>query len=158
MNHSLKIGISFGLTSGIITTLGLIIGLNASTGSRLAVIAGILTIAVADACSDAMGIHISEESENKHTTKEIWQSTIATFLTKFIVASSFALPFIVFPIASAMIVAISWGLLLLILFNYLLAKQENKKPMEVIGEHLTIAIIVIAITQIVGSTIKIYFK
>ena len=157
MNHSLKIGISFGLTSGIITTLGLIIGLNASTGSRLAVIAGILTIAVADACSDAMGIHISEESENKHTTKEIWQSTIATFLTKFIVASSFALPFIVFPIASAMIVAISWGLLLLILFNYLLAKQENKKPMEVIGEHLTIAIIVIAITQIVGTLIRNYF-
>ena len=60
--HSLRIGFSFGLTSGIITTLGLMVGLHAGTHSRLAVIGGILTIAIADAFSDALGIHISEES------------------------------------------------------------------------------------------------
>ncbi len=60
-------GISFGLTSGIITTLGMIVGLHAGTHSRLAVIGGVLTIAIADAFSDALGIHISEESQNKHT-------------------------------------------------------------------------------------------
>ena len=66
MNHSIKTGFSFGLTSGIITTLGLIVGLNSGTGSKLVVLGGILTIAIADAFSDALGIHISEESENKH--------------------------------------------------------------------------------------------
>jgi len=54
---------SFGLTSGIITTLGLIVGLHSGTHSKLAVIGGILTIAMADALSDALGIHVSEESE-----------------------------------------------------------------------------------------------
>ena len=34
-------GISFGLTSGVITTLGLIVGLRSGTGSRLALIRGI---------------------------------------------------------------------------------------------------------------------
>jgi len=92
MKHSFKVGFSFGLTSGIITTLGLMVGLNSSTHSRLVVIGGILTIAIADSLSDAMGIHVSEESENRHTTKEIWESTLCTFFCKFIVASSFIIP------------------------------------------------------------------
>ena len=78
MKHSLKVGFNFGLTSGIITTLGLMVGLHASTHSKLVVIGGILTIAIADALSDAIGIHIAEESENKHTAKEVWESTFST--------------------------------------------------------------------------------
>ncbi|HID20408.1 MAG TPA: hypothetical protein EYP28_05685, partial [Methanophagales archaeon] len=62
MKHSLKIGFSFGLTSAIITTLGLMVGLHSGTHSKLVVIGGVLTIAIADAFSDALGIHISEES------------------------------------------------------------------------------------------------
>jgi len=76
MGHSLKTGFSFGLTSGIITTLGLMVGLHSGTHSKLAVTGGILTIAIADAFSDALGIHISEESKNKRITKEIWQTTV----------------------------------------------------------------------------------
>ena len=86
MDHSVKTGFSFGLTSATITTLGLMVGLSSSTNSKLAVIGGILIIAVADAFSDALGIHISEESENKHTPKQIWISTVSTFLSKFIFA------------------------------------------------------------------------
>ena len=71
MNHSWKVGFSFGITSGIITTLGLMVGLNASTHSKLVVLGGILTIAIADSLSDAMSIHVTEESENKHSSKEI---------------------------------------------------------------------------------------
>src|SRR4030042_2592178 len=92
MKDSLNIGLSFGLTAGTITTLGLMVGLHSGTHSRIAVLSGILTIAIADAFSDALGIHISEESENKHTAKEIWESTIFTFLTKFIFAMTFILP------------------------------------------------------------------
>ena len=79
LKHSLTVGFSFGMTSGIITTLGLMVGLNAGTQSKLAVIGGILTIAIADAFSDALGIHISEESEGRHTHKQIWAATLATF-------------------------------------------------------------------------------
>ena len=86
MKHSLKVGFSFGLTSGIITTLGLMVGLNSGTRSKLVIIGGVLTIAIADAFSDALGIHISEESENRHSGKEIWEATMSTFLSKFIFA------------------------------------------------------------------------
>ncbi|MFH1188067.1 MAG: VIT1/CCC1 transporter family protein, partial [bacterium] len=113
MNHSLKTGFSFGSTSGIITTLGLIVGLNSSTSSKMIIVGGILTIAIADAFSDALGIHISEESENKHTTKEIWESTISTFLAKFFFAITFIVPILLFDLTTAIIVSIIWGMSIL---------------------------------------------
>jgi len=44
MKQSLKTGFSFGLPSGVITTLGLMIGQHAGTHSRLAVTGGIVPI------------------------------------------------------------------------------------------------------------------
>lgn len=84
MKHSLKTGFSFGLTSGIITTLGLMVGLHSGTHSRLVVMGGILTIAIADAFSDALGIHISQEFQKKYSVKEIWEATLATLFSKLV--------------------------------------------------------------------------
>ena len=44
MKDSLRTGVSFGLTSAVITTLGLMIGLHSGTHSRIVVLSGILTI------------------------------------------------------------------------------------------------------------------
>lgn len=79
MKTSWKTGISFGLTSGVITTLRLMVGLHSGTHSRAIVISGILTIAIADATSDALGIHVSEESKNSVPVSQVWEATLATF-------------------------------------------------------------------------------
>jgi len=153
MRHSIKTGLSFGLTSGIITTLGLMVGLHSGTHSKLVVIGGILTIAIEDAFSDALGIHVSEESENKHSTKEIWESTICTFAAKLVFALTFVVPILLFPLTTAMVVSIVWGLSLLSLFSFYMAKDQKEKPWKVIGEHLLIAVVVIIITHYVGHWI-----
>ena len=158
MNHSIKIGFSFGLTSGIITTLGLMVGLHAGTGSKLAVLGGIITIAIADAFSDALGIHISEESESKHTTKEIWQSTASTFSSKFVFALTFVIPIMLFQLPTAIIISIIWGLSLLTILSIQLAKIQKKDAWKVIGEHLLIACIVIIITHYAGDWISARFS
>ncbi len=158
MKHSFKVGFSFGLTSGIITTLGLMVGLAAGTNSRLAVIGGILTIAIADAFSDALGIHVSEEAENEHTTKEIWTSTLATFVTKAAFASLFIVPVLAFSLDTAVIVSIAVGILMIGIFSYIVARQEKAKPWEVIGEHVLIATLVVVTTHFVGVWINATFK
>ena len=61
VNKGVRTGLFFGATSGVITTLGLITGLNAGTHSITAVLGGIFVIAVADSMSDALGIHLAEE-------------------------------------------------------------------------------------------------
>ena len=157
MKHSLRVGLFFGLTSGIITTLGLMMGLYSGTHSRLAVIGGILTIAIADSLSDALGIHVSEESENKHTTKEIWESTLSCFLCKFIVASSFILPVILIELKSAIYVSIIWGLSLLSILSYNIGKNQKAKTWVVISEHLIIAAVVIIAAYYVGYLINLTF-
>jgi vacuolar iron transporter family protein len=158
MRHSLKVGFSFGITSAIITTLGLIVGLNASTHSRSVVIGGILMIAIADAFSDSLGIHVSEEAEGKHSHKEVWESTISTFFYKFIFALSFVVPFLFFDLATGVVVSILWGLLLLNTFSYLLAKwQRRRNVWKVVAEHFIIAIVVIAATRILGELVGRFF-
>ena len=158
MNEAIKKGVSFGLTSGIITTLGVMIGLNAGTGLKLAVIGGILTVAIADAFSDALGIHNSEESQKGTTRNEILQATIATFFTKLLIASSFLIAVILLPLQTAIIVNLIWGLVLVILFSYIVAKMRKEAPLGMIMGHTTTAILVIIITYFVGLWISIYFS
>ena len=150
MDHSVKVGFSFGLTSAIITTLGLMVGLNSGTHSRIAVIGGILTIALADAFSDALGIHISEESEGVHSAREVWVSTISTFFFKFSVAMTFLIPVLLLSLGTAMAVSIIWGLSLLCLLSFYIARSEGEKPLHVMGEHLVIAVAVIVMTNYLG--------
>ncbi len=158
MKHSLKTGLSFGLSSGVITTLGLIIGLHASTNSRSVIVGAIIIMAISDAFSDAMGIHFSEESENKHCRREIWESTGATFLCKFIFAMSFLLPVLFLNLFSAIVVSIMWGVFLLTIFSFYLAKEQKVSPKGVILEHLVIILIVITLTHNVGVWMGRFFK
>ena len=151
MKSSYKIGLSFGLTSGVITTLGLLVGLDAGTHSQPIVLGGILTIAVADSLSDAMGIHLAEESKNNVLTSHIWESTIATFLAKLSIALTFAVPVLLVSLRTAILVSILWGLLLLTMLSVLLARSQRIAPWKVISEHLLIALCVVALSYFVGD-------
>lgn len=158
MKQSIKTGLSFGLSSGIITTLGLMIGLYSGTHAISVIIGGILTIAIADAMSDALGIHISEESKIDHNKREVWEATISTFFFKFIFALTFLVPLLIFELKLAIIISIIWGLSLLCLFSFYIAKEKKSNPWEVIFEHLFIAIAVIIITRFVGIWISKIFN
>jgi VIT1/CCC1 family predicted Fe2+/Mn2+ transporter len=154
MKTSWKTGISFGLTSGVITTLGLMVGLHSGTHSRAIVISGILTIAIADAMSDALGIHVSEESKNSSPTRDIWEATLATFIAKFVIALTFVIPVAVGPLDQAIVISVVWGLLLLIVLSFFVARAQAIAPWKVIGEHLLIALCVVAMTHVVGDWVK----
>lgn len=153
MKASFKTGLSFGLTSGVITTLGLMVGLHSGTHSRTVVIGGILTIAIADAMSDALGIHVAEESKNNGVVSEIWESTIATFVAKFLIALTFVVPVLLLPLEQAMMVSGVWGLSLLAVLSYFLARAQQTPAWKAIAEHVVIGISVIAITHYVGNWI-----
>lgn len=152
MKHSLRTGICFGLTSGIITTLGLMAGLHSSTNSKLIVIGGILTIAIADSFSDALGIHIAEEAKH-NGNKEIWESTAATFIAKLVVALTFMIPVFMFALDKAIAVSIIWGVFCLCVLSYIIAKSKGENPIHVIVEHAAIALLVVAATHCAGDLI-----
>jgi len=153
MKAAIKKGFNFGLTSGVITTLGLIIGLAFATQSRLAVIGGIITIAVADALSDALGMHVSEESDEKKSAKDIWTTTISTAVYKLIFALTFLIPVLLFNLGVAAIISIIWGIFLITIVSYQIAKNKEIPIWKPITEHLIIATLVIVITYFLGTWI-----
>ncbi|NGX63746.1 MAG: hypothetical protein KR126chlam6_01160 [Candidatus Anoxychlamydiales bacterium] len=158
MNYScFKSSFGFGIASGVITTIGLMVGLFASTNSRGVVLGGILTIAVADSLADAVGMHFSEESEGIHTNKEIWLSTLFTFVSKIVVTSSFLPLLFLLPIHLALILNIIWGFLVLSTFSYVIAKQRKDSPLKAITKHDFIMFFVIVITYYLGKAIDSLF-
>lgn len=158
MKHSHKIGICFGITSGIITTLGLMIGLHAGTESTVVVLGGILIIAIADAFSDALGIHVSEEANPDRTTREVWEATVVTFLAKFLFALTFTVPVLLLDLPIAIIASIIWGLSVLSILTYVIAKDQKESPAKAIFEHLLTAGLVIVATHYVGDFVAVHFN
>jgi len=151
MNDQIKKGFGFGITSGIITTLGLIVGFYSGAYSRIVIIGGILIIAISDSMSDALGIHISEEFEGGSSEKEVWMATGFTFLFKFFFAMLFVLWFLFFSVKAAVFLSVAWGTLLIVVFSLYLAKKQKVSAFRVIFEHVFIMFLVICITYFVGS-------
>ena len=146
-----RTGLFFGATSGVITTIGLIAGLNAGTHSVAAVLGGILVIAVADAMSDALGIHLAEEAKPDATTRHIWEATLSTFAAKFVFAISFAVPLLLLPLRPAVIASVVWGMLVIVVLSYFLARAQRVSPVPVVLEHLGIAAVVVLLSHLIGT-------
>ena len=127
MRKYFKKGVSFGITSGIITTLGLMVGLNAATSSKIAVVGGIVSIAVADALSDAMGVHMMIETENV-AHKHAWESTFSPFISKFFFAVIFLIPILLMQqLKDAVYTNVLIGLFLIVGYNY----SDGKYPSDI---------------------------
>ncbi len=135
----------------------MMVGLSSSTGSKMVVLGGILSIAVADAFSDALGIHISEESDHSKSEKEIWASTLSTFLAKLLFSLTFLIPVMLFSLEMALKISIIWGLGLLAILSYFIAKSQKNNPISTITEHISIAILVITLTHYIGKWINVNF-
>lgn len=161
MKKSIITGASFGLVSGVLTTLGLLIGLEVSTQSKLAVISGIITIAIADALSDAFGMHLSQESSETNSAKSVWVATVSTFLSKFMFALTFLIPILFLDMNLAIPVSILWGLLLIFYLSYLISKRKGNGGKEFIGvitEHLLLFVLVIISSYLVGRLLSNTFQ
>jgi len=79
--------------------------------------------------------------------------TIWTFATKFIFAVTFVIPVLLFPLTTAIIVSIAWGLSLLATFSLCMARSQGEKPWKVMMEHLLITLVVVITTHFVGDLI-----
>jgi len=156
VKKSYKTGISFGLVSGVLTTLGLLVGLGVGTQSREVIIGGILTIAVADALSDAFGVHLSQESSGENSKKQVWESTISTLLSKFLLALTFLIPVLIFDIKTARIIDIVWGFVVITLISFLssiLNRVEKKELISAVLEHVLLFIFTVTLSYLIGTFI-----
>lgn len=158
MDRATTTGLYFGLTSGVITTLGLMVGLHSGTESVLVVVGGVITIAIADSMADALGIHIAKEVEKESSKKSVWTATIATLITKMLVALSFLVPVFFFELTTAILIGVVWGLSILTVLSVRIAMVQEEPVHHVVFEHLSIACLVILVTHYVGDYVAHFFQ
>jgi VIT1/CCC1 family predicted Fe2+/Mn2+ transporter len=148
---------SFGATSAIVTSLAFIVGLSKNPNPRLAIIGSLLVIAVADNISDSLGIHIYQESELLDY-KVVRSSTFFNFLTRFLVMLIFILSVAFLPIKYAVIFSIVYGISLLSILSYFIAREQKVNPYSAILKHDAIAILVIILSGFLGVWIVSIFN
>jgi len=88
--------VSFGSPAAIVTCMGLIIGLDAATATKAAVIGSLLIIGVADNLTDSLSVHIYQEAEHL-AERRAFGTTIANYLARLTVTLSFVLLFLLLP-------------------------------------------------------------
>jgi VIT1/CCC1 family predicted Fe2+/Mn2+ transporter len=155
MSHLTKF--SFGATSAIVTSLAFIVGLSRSINPKLAIIGSLLVIAVADNISDSLGIHIYQESELKKS-KAVRVSTFYNFLTRFLVILVFISLVTFLPIGYSVIFSMVWGISLLSVLSYFIAKEQKVNPYSAILQHVAIAVLVIVVSNFLGGWITSIFS
>lgn len=142
--------VSFGAPAAIVTSIGLIVGLNAATTSRVAIASSLLILALGDNLTDALSVHIYQEAEQL-PARDAFQTTVSNFLARLLVSLSFvALVSTTTPLWMSSL-SILWGFILLSALTYRLAKVRGARPAAEIAKHCVVAIIVVLLSVAVGT-------
>ncbi len=144
--------VSFGGTAAIVTSMGLISGLAAANGSRASVMGALLIAAVADNLTDSLSVHMYQEAERLEQ-REAFLGTLANFGTRLLLCLTFVLIVAVFGVPAAAGWGIVWGMALLSGLTYLVARHRGVSALSEVGKHVTVAIVVIVVSQVLGRWI-----
>jgi len=143
---------SFGASSAIVTSLGLIVGFAAANASTATILGALLIVALADNLTDSLSIHIYQESE-RLAPRAVFRGTLTNFATRLTVSLSFVLLVFALPVEYALPVAVIWGLLLLATLTCLVARRRRVSMARELWRHLAAAVLVLAVSRIVGVLI-----
>jgi hypothetical protein len=149
--------VSFGATSAIVTSMGVIIGFGVAGISKSTIIAGLLIVGLADNVTDSLSIHIYQESERleQHAA---FRATIGNFATRLIVSLSFIVLVFSFSSTNMLLACLVWGVLLLASLTWLVAKNRNANVLTEVLKHLAVAAAVIAASLATGAFISTYVQ
>jgi VIT1/CCC1 family predicted Fe2+/Mn2+ transporter len=155
----MKARVISGFASGIITALGLMVGLQSGTQSQHAVLGGIIILALADAFSDGYGEYLAERTENIQSTWQVWKASLVAFSSVFFCIVQFIIPILFMNLEDALVLCIIYGMILLgIVSGYIAKVQKKKKIHRTIFIYIFAAIMLMVITYLVGNWLAILFS
>jgi VIT1/CCC1 family predicted Fe2+/Mn2+ transporter len=144
--------ISYGGTAAVVTSTALICGLSAADTTKPVIVSALLIAALADNLTDALSVHIFQESE-RLDEKDAFTGTVTNFGTRLLLCISFV-PLVIFlPFAHAIEAAVLWGALLLAMLTYLVARERKVNPALEVIKHLLVASAVVIASMLIGHWI-----
>jgi len=146
--------ISFGGTAGIVTSMALLVGLDAAHAGKASVIGALLIIAVADNLTDSLSVQMYQESERRDK-REAFLSTLSNFAARFLVCLTFVVIIALFW-TYAVVAGVAWGMALLSAMSYLIARARKASAISEIMKHVGVAVLVIMISEEIGRWLTAY--
>ena len=150
--HGLQ-GMTFGAMDAIIMVIGVIVGLGV-IGNRSAVFVGVLVAGIANSFGNAWGFHISEETENMHSRREVWISTMLSFSGTLLTTLVLLLPVLLLPLSLAIAASVATGIALIVLIGLLVGRIQRLDMggcCRLVLEYVSISILVIAVAYYLGQ-------
>ncbi len=131
--------------------MALIAGLGAANVGRAAAVSALLVAAVADNLADSLSVHIYQESERLER-REAFFGTLTNFAARFVICLTFVLIVVLLKKHYAA-VGIAWGMALLAVLTYTLARFRKISPAAEVAKHLAVAWVIIIVGRGVGHWI-----
>jgi hypothetical protein len=145
--------ISFGGTAAVVTSTALICGLSSVNATKPIIVSALLIAALADNLTDALSIHIFQESE-KLNHRSVYVGTVTNFLARLLLSISF-LPLVgLLPPEHMAKVTVVWGMSLLAILSFLVARERQVKPVPEVFKHLLAASAVIIASTLIPPWIN----
>jgi VIT1/CCC1 family predicted Fe2+/Mn2+ transporter len=145
--------ISFGGTAAIVTSMALIVGLDAAHATEKTMISALLIAALADNLTDSLSVHIYQESE-RLSQREAFIGTLSNFATRLALCLSFAALIVLLAPALALGAALAWGTFLLAALSWVLARERGASPLSEVAKHLIVAALVLFVSRLIGAWIN----
>ncbi len=145
--------LTFGISSAVFTTLGIITSLSFATTSKTAVIGGIISIAVADSMSDSFGMYTAKRAERGTSQAAALKGALATLWGKSIFTLSFLIPFLSFVAPLSIYASIGWGVLIIILVNIQIAFIKEESILKNVITNIAIMALIISLSYVVGKIV-----
>lgn len=141
-NNTLSIGSTFGSISGIITSLGAIIGMYGANLPSKPIIISLVSIAMSDSISDALGIYygVNVEEDNQ----ESFNQASRAFIAKFFFPLLMVIPFLLLEKSNAVMVNLLCSLTVVLVVS----SSVFKKQTEIITNMLIVLIAIILIYNV----------
>ena len=144
--------ISYGGTAAVVTSTALVSGLSAADTTKPIVVSALLIAAFADNLTDALSVHVFQESEQLDK-REAFTGTVTNFLARLLLCISFVPLVVLLPLAHVVEGAVAWGASLLAVLTYLVARERKVNPAPEVAKHLLVASAVIVASILIGRWI-----
>ena len=143
---------SFGATGAVTSSLALMVGLNQLEVSKISLIGALLVLGLADNIADSLGMHIYSESKSKSQTKKL--NTATNYLTRLGITLLLIAFVVLLPFPYALAASVIIGMLVIALLSYFIAVEHGLDVRRTLAEHLVVTVLVLIVSQLVGSSIR----
>ena len=160
-NKEIHQGISYGIISITMTTIGIVLGfIHSSDIKKKIILTTILSAVISDSISDGYSIYFSNKTLFNDNKKAI-RGGLITFGIKLLIGITFAIPFICLEhVKTAIFVSIAWSFVLLFVDSLYISKLQEydttQTRNEVIKQFVLGAIILSAAYLLSHSIEKLY--